>query len=275
MVKNKYPKYHQVLTINKEGKKEYIRTGATLNEIEYISMPVILAMYCTSDPTLRKHLRENGTTQDSFLADGRLFISEQFLKKNRFFLKSQNTSTYHPYKKEKIIGARLPYIISSNNLVDKSDIGDKFSNTIEKNKIIAEIKKINWDYFITINTSSTTKQDYWDLTMLKFIDLLSDVVDDKSVLGAYSTEFEYEKLDERINKFSSNHRHLHLLIKKNAHSIQLKTIKGLLLSAMGRKSFRSNEFNISMYNKSMWATTYILKQYNSNPNCFSMISPSL
>ena len=30
-----------------------------------------------------------------------------------------------------------------------------------------ELKKQNWDYFITINSSSTTKQDYWDLTMFK------------------------------------------------------------------------------------------------------------
>lgn len=278
MIKKKYPNYHQVLTINKEGNQEYIRTGATFNNIEYISMPVILAMYCTSDPTLRKYLKDRGTAQDYFLADGRLFISLQFLKENRFYLKSKNTSTYHPYKKEKITGARLPYIISNSKpSLDKEDVKDsiKCKCTLDKEKIVSELKKVNWDYFITINTSSHTSQDYWDLTMLKFIDQLSDVVNDKGVLAAYSTEFDYDNTDRRIRILSSNHRHLHLLVMKNANSIHLKTIKGLLLSAMGRKTFRKNEFHISMYDKSMWATTYILKQYNSNPSCFSLISPSL
>ena len=49
MKKSKYPIYHQILSINKEGNHEYIRTGATLNDTAYISLPVILAMYGTSD----------------------------------------------------------------------------------------------------------------------------------------------------------------------------------------------------------------------------------
>jgi hypothetical protein len=78
MKKNKYPTYHQILSINKEGNQEYIRTGATLNDATYISLPVILAMYGTSDPTLRKYLKDYGTIEDSFLADGRLFIKSSF-----------------------------------------------------------------------------------------------------------------------------------------------------------------------------------------------------
>ena len=276
MKKSKYPIYHQILSINKEGNHEYIRTGATLNDTAYISLPVILAMYSTSDPTLRKYLKDKGTIEDSFLADGRLFIKEQFLKQNRIYLKNNDTSTYHPYKKGMITGARLPYVISSNHLnqSEKTSIfSSKTEMTESKKLIVEELKKQNWDYFITINTSSITKQDYWDMTMLKFIDQLAEVVGDPDVLGAYCTEFNYEKPDERTKRVISNHRHIHLLLKKNANSIQIKTIKGLLLSSMGRKSFRKNEFHISMYDKSMWATSYILKQYKSNRDCFSMVSP--
>ena len=278
MKKNEYPLYHQILTINNEGNKEYIRTGATLNNASYISLPVILAMYNTSDPTLRKYLREYGNIEDSFLADGRLFIGEQFLKQNRIYLKNNNTSTYHPYKKGMITGARLPYVISSNQLgqQEKSNVfGLKNRNIDIEKKIVEELKKQNWDYFITINSSSITKQDYWDMTMLKFIDQLAEVVGDPGVLGAYCTEFNYENPDDRTKLVMSNHRHLHLLLKKNAKSIQIKTIKGLILSSMGRKSFRKNEFHISMYDKSMWATSYILKQYKSNRDCFSMVSPRI
>jgi hypothetical protein len=278
MKKSKYPIYHQILSINKEGNQEYIRTGATLNDATYISLPVILAMYGTSDPTLRKYIKDYGTIEDSFLADGRLFIKEQFLKQNGINLKNNNTSTYHPYKKGMITGAKLPYVISSNQLNQSEKIsvfGSKIDSKDDKKLIVEELKKQNWDYFITINSSSTTKQDYWDLTMLKFIDQLAEVVGDPGVLGAYSTEFNYEKPDDRTKLVMSNHRHLHLLLKKNAKSIQIKTIKGLLLSSMGRKSFRKNEFHISMYDKSMWATTYILKQYKSNRDCFSMVSPRI
>ena len=278
MKKSKHPIYHQILSINKEGKQEYIRTGATLNDAKYISLPVILAMYGTSDPTLRKYLRDYGTIEDSFLADGRLFIKEQFLKQKGINLKNNNTSTYHPYKKGMITGARLPYIISSIHLNQPEKIsvfGTKIDRNDDKHLIVEELKKQNWDYFITINSSSTTKQDYWDLTMLKFIDQLAEVVGDPGVLGAYSTEINYEKPDDRTRLVMSNHRHLHLLLKKNAKSIQIKTIKGLLLSSMGRKSFRKNEFHISMYDKSMWATSYILKKYKSNRECFSMVSPRI
>jgi hypothetical protein len=278
MKKSDYPIYHQILSINKEGNQEYIRTGATYNNASYISLPVILAMYSTSDPTLRKYLRDYGTGSDSFLADGRLFIREQFLKQNRISLKTSNTTTYHPYKKGKITGARLPYNISSNQLtkLEKSVIFNSNQNPSDiKKQLITELKKLNWDYFITINTASKVKQDDWDLIMLKFIDQLADVVQDKNVLAAYSTEFEYEKMDERISLQTSSHRHLHLLLNKNTNYIQINTIKGLLLSSMGRKSFKKNEFHLSMYNKSMWATSYIMKQFKSNSDCFSMVSPSI
>ena len=128
-MKNTYPKYNQILTINSEGNNEYIRTGATFNNINYISLPVILAMYDTSDPTLRKYLKLNGKEEDSFLADGRLFINESFLKSNSFYLKTNNKSTFHPYQKKRITGAKLPYLISTKHLSK-----DEKEQILNKNK---------------------------------------------------------------------------------------------------------------------------------------------
>jgi hypothetical protein len=275
---NKYPSYSQVLTINKEGNSEYVRTGATFNNVSYLSLPVILGMYCVSDPTLRKYLKENGKEEDSFLADGRLFINVQFLKRSGIYLKGNYTSTYHPYVKGIITGSKLPYTISSNQLSkeEKSILFKTKTESIDiKKQLINELKKQNWDYFITINTATKITQDYWDMIMLNFIDHLAHMLEDRNVMAAYSTEFNYEKTDERTNYKSSSHRHLHLLLNKNSNYIQINTIKGLLLSSMGRTSFKKNEFHISAYDKSMWATSYIMKQYKSNSDCFSMVSPSI
>ena len=52
--------FHQVITLNSDGNKEYITTGATLNQTDYIALPTILGLYDTSDPTLRKYLKKYG-----------------------------------------------------------------------------------------------------------------------------------------------------------------------------------------------------------------------
>jgi len=273
-----YPVYHQILSINNEGNQEYIRTGATFNNIQYISLPVILAMYSTSDPTLRKYLKEKGSSNDSFLADGRLFVNEQFLKKNHFHLKGNNVSTYHPYKKGNITGAKLPYIISSSSMDSNPKLNvfksSKVRNTIRQ-EIELELKKINWDYFITIHISSNTNQDYWDVVMMKFIDELGIHLESPNVLAAYCTEMNYDSQDERINNRTSNHRHIHILLHRDSRTLKIESIKGMFLRAMNRKRFNPKEFNLSMYDKSMWATSYILKQFNFNKDCFSMVSPSV
>lgn len=103
---------NQILTMNNDGNKEYISTGATLNKLEYISLPTILGMYATTDPTIRKYLKKNGQKDiDYFLSDGKLFISCNFLTKNHFYLKKENTTTFHPYRKKRIKGCSIPYSV--------------------------------------------------------------------------------------------------------------------------------------------------------------------
>ena len=277
-MKNTYPKYNQILTINSEGNNEYIRTGATFNNINYISMPVILAMYDTSDPTLRKYLKLNGKKEDSFLADGRLFINESFLKSNSFYLKTNNKSTFHPYQKRRITGAKLPYLISTKHLSkdEKEQILNKNKKVVSMDQLLVkELKKVNWDYFITIHTASNTTQDYWDLTMLKFIDKLSFQLENQNIKAAYCTEYTLDPNEKRSKLLIKGHRHIHILLDRDKSTIKLDTIKSILLESMNRKRFSKKEYHLSMYDKSLWATNYILKQYYLNNSCFSISVPKL
>lgn len=272
MKNNHYPTYHQILTINKEGNHEFIRTGATLNNNYYLSLPVILGLYDTSDPTLRKYLKSYGNSTDSFLADSRLFIREEFLKTHKFYLKSSNKSSYHPYQKQIIVGAKIPYIITTKSSPSQQQ---SISNSINNRQLILkELKQVDWDLFITIQTSSKTTQDYWDMTMLNFIDLMGAHVNNSGVMAAYSTEYNFEPVDERILKYKSNHRHIHILLSRNKEIIHLETIKELMTIAMGKGKLGISEYHVSVYDKSMWATNYILKQYNITNSNFSVVVPN-
>ena len=271
MKNNHYPTYHQILTINKEGNYEYIRTGATLNNHYYLSLPVILGLYDTSDPTLRKYLKQYGTSNDSFLADSRLFIQEEFLKSHKFHLRPSNKSSYHPYQKQNIVGAKIPYIITTKSSTSQQQLIS--NSSCNRQLILKELKQIDWDLFITIQTSSKTTQDYWDMTMLRFIDLMGAHVENVGVMAAYSTEYNFEPVDERILKYKSNHRHIHILLYKNKEIVHLETIKELMMMAVKRK-FNPTEYHVSVYDKSLWATNYILKQYNVTKSNFSVVVPS-
>ena len=278
MKRSNYPSYQQILTVNSEGKYEYIRTGATFNNQSYIALPTILGMYDTTDPTLRKYLKENGKPEfDYFLADGRLFIQEQFLVKNHFHLKSKTKSTFHPYRKIRIAGSKVPYTLTSKHLPagerEKIFSISKKKSSI-KQLIISELKKINWDYFITIHTKNFTSQDDWDLMMLNFMDKLGVHLNNSNISAAYSTEFSILGNDPRKSKYQQEHRHIHILLSRDKESIKLETIKGLFLEAMDRKRFNKEEYHLVMYDKSQWATNYILKEYNINKSCFSMVSPN-
>jgi len=272
MKNNHYPTYHQILTINKEGNYEYIRTGATLNNQYYLSLPVILGLYDTSDPTLRKYLKQYGTSTDSFLADSRLFIQEEFLKSHKFHLRPSNKSSYHPYQKQNIVGAKIPYIITTKSYTSQQQLIS--NSSCNRQLILKELKQIDWDLFITIQTSSKTTQDYWDMTMLRFIDLMGAYVENDGIMAAYSTEYNFEPVDERILKYKSNHRHIHILLNRNKEIIHLETIKELMTISMNKRKLNPTEYHVSVYDKSMWATNYILKQYSITKSNFSIVVPS-
>ena len=278
MKKSNYPQFNQILTINKDGRHEYISTGSTLNSQNYISLPTILGMYNTTDPTLRKYLKENGTEEtDYFLADGRLYIQEQFLSKNHFYLKPSYKSTFHPYRKERIVGSKIPYTITTKHLSIEEKVKVFKTKKIKagvRQLILSELKKVNWDYFITINTKHFTSQDDWDLMMLNFMDKLGLHLNNSDIKACYATEYSIKDTDQRKSKYESQHRHIHILLCRQNEHIKLQTIKELILETMGRKKFNKDEYHLCMYDKSLWATNYILKEYNINKSCFSMVSPN-
>lgn len=253
-----------VLTLNKEGYKEFITTGASFNQIEYITLPTILGMYQTTDPTLRKYLKKNGQRDiDYFYADGKLFISSYFLVKNHFYLKKENCSTFHPYRRKRLMGSIIPYSVI--------DDENKNYNTF-RGKLTNELKKINWDYFITINTIKFTSSDDWDYIMDKFINLLSQHVESKFVCSGYSKEKSIKELRSK-NKYDQEHHHIHILLHKDSKFIKLETIKALFLQSMNKRRFNKNEYQLMMYDKNENGIEYILKDFNVNESNFSMIYP--
>lgn len=280
MNKIHYPKYHQVLTINLDGKYEYISTGATISNELYISLPTILGQYDTTDPTIRKYLNEKAQFEtDYFYSDGKLFIKESFLK-TYWKHKSNNKETFHPYRKTRIKGAKLPYNLPSRLLSDEEK--DKFfknsSNLIVKNRdkqlLISELKSQNWDFFITIHTRKLMTEDEWSYTLMKFIDLLSNHTNNKSLRLAYSTEYSIKEfVGLRLSKYESQHRHCHMFLNMVSEHIKLETIKVFFLMAMNRKKFYRAEYHLEMYNRSLWGENYILKEYDINKNSFSLIVP--
>lgn len=266
MKKNNLPVFSQAITINKEGKKEYISTGATLNNLSYISLPVVLAIYDISDPTLRKYVRNYGKDQDSFLSDGKLYINTLFLKKNRIFYKAASKETYYHYRKTKIKGQQFPYTLL------KSDNKSLQTNPDLKSRLDRELKKIDWDYFISINTNANYSKDYWDISMSNLADILGSELNDPNIKIAYSTEIDFESINV-TKQLPTNRRHIHILICKNKGYIKIETIKGLILRAMNRKKFSLKEFYIKMYDEQENATGYILKQLDFNKDAFSLVVP--
>ncbi len=280
MNKIHYPKYHQVLTINQDGKYEYISTGATISDELYISLPTILGQYDTTDPTIRKYLTEKAQFEtDYFYSDGKLFIKESFLK-TYWKHKNIDKETFHPYRKTRIKGAKLPYTLPSRLLSkeDKEKFFTKTSNIIVRNNdkqlLLSELKSQNWDFFITIHTRKLMTEDEWSYTLMKFIDLLSNHTNNKSLRLAYSTEYSIkESGDSRVSKYQSQHRHCHMFLNMDSEHIKLETIKIFFLRAMNRKKFHRLEYHLAMYDKSLWGANYILKEYNINKNSFSLCVP--
>jgi hypothetical protein len=266
MNQNELPQYHQIITQNKDGKREYISTGATLNKQVYISLPTILGLYDTTDPTIRKYLIENGNENiDYFYSDGRIFIMEKFLKKY-WNLKSINKETFHPYRKIRIKGSKIPYLINKQpplNLKKRDD----------KTLILNELKKIDWNYFITIHTTKFTTEDDWSLYMMKFMDELYNHVKNPNIKAAYSTEYSLKENDIRVSKYQHEHRHIHLFLYMAGEFVKTETIKELFLISMNKSKFNKNEYNLVMYDKSLWGINYILKEYYINRNSFSISVP--
>jgi hypothetical protein len=264
-------KYKQVLTLNNDGNHEYISTGATYNSQEYITLPTILGMYNTTDPTLRKYLRKNGYFgKDYFLSDGRMYILIDFLTSNHFYLKNEKASTYHPYRKTRLVGSKIPYNLLLNSYKSNDKLHDE--SVVTKKELIKNLKEYNWDYYITINLRKFTPPDMWDLYAFNFIDEFSNLLSSRNVHAAYSKE--YSIRDNKLkSKYDQEHCHIHMLLSRDSKSIKIQTIKGLFLSAIGQKSFKKGEFDIKVYNSNDNAIEYILKDFDVKDSNFVLIHP--
>lgn len=257
--------FNQIATLNKDGNKEYISTGATFNQTDYISLPTILGMYDTTDPTLRKYLRKNGLKEvDYFLSDGKLFISYIFLNMNNFKLKNENISTFHPYRKTRIRGCVIPYSIINDESKNCSTIRGKIKKVLEK---------INWDYFVHIQTRKFTSSDDWDLIMDRFINLLSSHLGSKSVCAAYCKEKSFDVKYPK-SKYESDHRHAHILVFRDSKFIKIETVKQFFLRAIEQSRFYKKEYELKMYDESLDGIGYTLKKFKEDESNFSMVFPA-
>ena len=248
-------KYHQIETMNNANKIEYISTGATIGNTQFIALPTILGIYNISDPTLRKYLKENGIeNQEYFFSDGKLFISKIFINRNRIQPKSVNTSTFHPYRKKRIEGSKIPYNLVNNTAMKTKD------------RLINEYEKISWDYYITISIHDFMSQDDWDVTMLKFIDHMSKLLKSNKIKALYATEL--YNIFQPKTKYEKEHRHIHVLFFKDHKDFSISWIRKTFLDILNLNKFKLKEYLIMCYNPSEKGVKYIFKQYNEqNKNC--------
>ena len=248
-------KYQQIETINNSNKIEYISTGATIGNIQFIALPTILGIYNISDPTLRKYLKENGVeNQEYFFSDGKLFISKLFINRNGIQPKSFNTSTFHPYRKKRIEGSKIPYNIL------------KETERTTKDRLIKEYEKISWNFYITISIYKFMSQDDWDVIMLKFIDHMSKLLGSNEIKALYATEL-YNVFEPKT-KYDKEHRHIHILFFNNHKKYSAYLIRKTFQDLLRIKKFVGKEYKIESYNPSEDGVKYIFKQYSDrNKNC--------
>ncbi len=215
---------------------EYISTGATFNNIHYISTPVIIGKYDTSDVTLRKKYKKEGKyMKDYFFSDGRVFVSEIFLKKQNINLIPTNKTVRNSITKEHHTGPKFPYTKFDNSQETKMEQLMLNNPALYNGKlIINELKKMHWDEFITISTGKFMDQNSWDQAMLNFTDLLALQTKSLKIRIAYSTEVSIDIRHKRVTKYENNHRHIHLFLDYGGSSIIPKVQKPVKLTTPDR-----------------------------------------
>jgi len=269
--KMKLPKIEQSLCYDEKTKSTYlVTTGATINNNHYLTTAVITNNFKITDTTLRKKYVENGAiNKDYFYSDNKVLVGESFLEKMKIKRKNR------PNNKGIINNnLQIPYI-KALNMQDQTSIELMNNNFKEymKRGIINEIKVMKWDDFIAIATGSFMSQDDWDVAMMKFIDLLSQKLKAKNILAAYSTERSINIRSSVITKYDSDHRHIHLLLNRNGRCINNLAIKKLFLQSINKTSFKRYEFHSVPFKKELYGENYILKTYNNESDCFSLVAP--
>lgn len=285
LTKKKYPKLKQGMTYNQKTKmNEFITTGATMNDELFLSMPYILSNYDISDNTLRKHFKEKGVIfQDYFTSDNKIFIKEKFIDECNIKFIPKTKIITNSGTRRKQVGRKFPYTLPASFMTDKErnvliqkNLSLEYTNPklYLKSRIIQEIKRMHWDFFIAINISKFTTQDQWDNVMLKLMDNIGTANSNKNMRCAYSTELSINIKDKRVTKYDHGHRHIHLLFDLAGSGSDPKIIENHFLDILGYKSFSRYAYHCDPYQPKMFGTNYILKTYNARNDCFSLVVPN-
>ncbi len=271
------PALEQMFAYNEKNKSTYfVTTGATYNDQHYLTTPVIIGKYDTTDVTLRKKYKKEGKlNKDYFISDGKVLVSEMFLKKHNIKPIPKDKLVRNSITKEKHLGAKFPYIngkTSKDRRIEQLMHNDPIS--YNKYRIISELKNMHWDHFITISTTGKfMDQNMWDQAMLEFADLLALRTRTLGIKIAYSTEISVDIRHKRITKYDSSHRHIHLFLNTAGVSIINKDLKNTFLTAMGYSKFNRYEYVCDTFTKDLYGENYILKTYKGEADCFSLCVP--
>jgi hypothetical protein len=273
------PQLEQLFAYNEKNKiSEFITTGATFNNIHYITTPVIIGKYDTSDVTLRKKYKKLGKlNKDYFFSDGRVFVSEPFLQKQNIKLIPPHKHVRNSITKERHTGPKFPY-----NKIDgtKSKRLEqlKQNSPIQYNKhlIISKLKEMHWDEFITISTGQFKYMDQnsWDQAMLDFSDILALQTKSLKIRIAYSTEISIDIRHKRVTKYENTHRHIHLFLDYGGAPIIQKILKKAFLTAMNYSKFGRYEYYSEPFKEDLFGENYIMKTYTHETDSFSMCAPN-
>lgn len=269
--KMKLPQIEQSLCYDEKNQSTYlVTTGATLNNNHYLTTAVITNNYKITDTTLRKKYVDNGIiNKDYFYSDNKVLVGESFLEKMKIKRKNRpnNTDKIHN-------NLQIPYTkaINKQDQISTALMNNNYREFMKRG-IINEIKQMKWDDFITIATGSFMSQDDWDVAMMNFVDLLSQKLKSKDILAAYSTEKSINIRASVITKYDSDHRHVHLLLNRNNKRINNLSIKKLFLKSIKKTRFKRYEYHVEPFNKNLYGENYILKTYNNESDCFSLVAP--
>lgn len=272
---NNKPKLEQLYAYNERTKQShFITTGATFNDRHYLTTPVIIGKYDTSDVTLRKKYKKHGVYQkDYFISDGKVLISEIFLDKQNIKPIPKDKLVRNSITKERHVGAKFPYLKAINPAHLKGKQPNLSINS--KAMLVSELKKMHWDEFITISTGQYKYMDQnnWDQAILKFSDLLAVKTNTIDLRVAYSTEVSIDIRHQRVTKFDCNHRHIHLFLNYGGNPIIPKVIKSTFLSSMDYAKFDRYEYHAMPFIEDLFGENYIMKTHNHEKDCFSMCAP--
>ena len=250
--------YEQCFTIDtKNNKNIRITTGATINDQHYLTTPMVIMKFKISENSLRKLYTSKGKEfEDYFYSDTRTFLNERFLFYNK--IKTRKASR------------RLPYNIIKPPQEKKYKIDTKSI----KGKIIAEVKKMNWDDFITISTAAYMSREDWDVAIMKYTDILAKDLGTKNIRIAYSTELSIDiKNKHVISKYDDNQRHIHFFLFRDGNSLDGDRLERVMLKALGKSKFSKHEYFAEPFKEELFGENYILKTYNKDSDCFSMCAP--